>query len=71
VVKTSEASRPSRKAYRTDLSLFPTEWDKLQAEAKKRGVSGREVIEAALSRFCSTLPVPPIAAAEPLPEPTD
>lgn len=62
--------RSGRIPYKTYLSLLPVEWDKLKAEADRRHITGREVIEAALSHYCQSLPRPaPRAwADEPLPE---
>lgn len=58
MVAPKDAGRPTRTPYKTYLSLFPAEWAKLRAEAERRKISGREVIEAALSRYCASLPIP-------------
>lgn len=50
--------RSGRIPYKTYLSLLPIEWEKLRLEAERRKITGREVIEGALSRFCSSLPTP-------------
>lgn len=50
--------RTGRIPYKTYLSLFPFEWEKLRVEAEKRHITGREVIEAALSAYCRSLPAP-------------
>lgn len=47
-----------RMPYKTYLSLFPIEWAKLRAEAERRHITGRELIEAALSKYCASLPHP-------------
>lgn len=57
-----------RLVYKTYISLLPVEWAKLEAEARKRHIAGREVIESALSSYCGRLPNPPRPEPEPLPE---
>lgn len=47
-----------RMPYKLYMSLFPSEWAKLRAEAERRHITGREVIEAALSHYCLSLPSP-------------
>lgn len=63
--------RTGRIPYKTYLSLLPVEWEKLRREAERRHITGREVIEGALSRFCSALPTPAPRAAEEVPPPED
>lgn len=58
-----------RVPYKTYLSLFPIEWAKLKAEAERRKISGREVIESALSSYCGRLPAPSREEPPPLPDP--
>lgn len=62
--------RSGRIPYKTYLSLLPIEWEKLRVEAEKRHITGREVIEAALSHYCQSLPKPAqlVRQSEPLPE---
>lgn len=62
--------RTGRIPYKTYLSLLPLEWAKLQAEAQRRHITGREVIEGALAKYCSSLPspAPKVVEADPLPE---
>lgn len=58
-----------RVTYKTYLTLLPIEWRKLRAEAGRRKITGREVIESALSSYIGRLPAPPVQQPDPLPEP--
>lgn len=68
MVARREPERIKRLVYKTYISLFPIEWAKLQAEADKRGITGRQVIESALSSYCGRLPAPPVVEQGPLPD---
>lgn len=63
--------RTGRIPYKTYLSLLPVEWEKLRQEAERRHITGREVIEAALSHYCQSLPTPRLRAPEEIPLPED
>lgn len=63
--------RSGRIPYKTYLSLLPIEWEKLRLEAERRHITGREVIEAALSHYCQSLPRPQLRVPDPEPLPED
>lgn len=63
--------RTGRIPYKTYLSLLPIEWAKLQSEAQRRHITGREVIEGALARYCTSLPAPAPRAPDGDPGPED
>lgn len=60
-----------RITYKTYISLFPITWRKLEAEANRRGITGRELIEALLTQWGSSITPPPGAAAAPLTPPSE
>lgn len=71
MVANPNPARATRVTYKTYLTLLPVEWRKLEAEAKRRKISGREVIESALSSYAGRLPMPPHPVPDPLPEPPE
>lgn len=64
MVTANRDERPRRLVYKTYISLLPVEWEKLRYQAEKRRITGREVIESALSRAVSAWPTPPARAPE-------
>lgn len=57
MVKPPERVRQKPITYKTELTLLERQWERLAAEAKRRNVSGRALIEAALSQYIHTLPI--------------
>lgn len=64
-------AKDKRITYKTHISLFPITWRKMEAEAKRRGITGRELIQALLTQWGSSITPPPGAVAAPLTPPSE
>lgn len=64
-------SHDKRLTYKTHLSLFPLTWRKLEIEANRRHITGRELIQALLTQWGASKEALEGAASEPLKQPVE
>lgn len=71
MVTRGNAANAPRHTYKTYVTLFDWEWDRLRAEAQRAGMTGAEVITVLLREQIAKLPKAAAMLADPVPEPND